>query len=371
MYSSLFFELLRVALGTQQALSRPFTEDEWRELYAMSEKQALMGVGMAGILRLKAREAECGISDSLYWEWYGVAATLQQDNDDANRRCHHVTHVMRKMGFETCILKGQGVASLYPNDEEVDMTLLRQTGDIDVWMWPKDSWQMVHKDRMRRVIAFARKSGAKEAPSYHHIEFSPANGVLIEAHYTPSWMHSPFNDRKLQRWFRQCAPTEMAHEFSSLQFNLVYMMIHLYRHLFREGVGLRQVIDYYFVLKRCREEGIDVAPALKVLRSLGMMRFVRAVMWVMHAHLGMPEADLLCPCDEKEGTFLLSEIMLAGNFGQYDERINQEARNGSFKKFWMLTRRNGHFLSHYPSEVIWTPLWKIWHHYWLRWNHFM
>ncbi len=361
-----FFHLLRVALNTQQSLPRPYTEGEWNEMFAMSEKQTLVGVCMAAILRLNAREEACGIPDKLYWDWYGIAAGLQQDNDDVSQRSLAVNRSLRKVGFESCVLKGQGVAKCYSVDDEVDMTLLRQTGDIDVWIWPKGDWNMKHNERARRVVEFARKIGVKEPPSYHHIDLTPVKGTPVEAHYTPSWMHSPFTNRKLQRWFREWAPREMQHDFSSLQFNLVYMMVHLYRHLFREGIGLRQVVDYFFLLQRCHAEGIDTSESFRVLKSLGIGKFSEAVMWIIHTQLGLQEECLLCSCNEKEGRFLLSEIMLAGNFGQYDERLNQEAKNGSFQKFWMLSTRNIHFLTHYPSEVIWTPLWKIWHHFWIK-----
>ncbi len=41
---SLFFSLLRVALGTQSTLSRTPSAAEWKELYAMAQKQALLGI---------------------------------------------------------------------------------------------------------------------------------------------------------------------------------------------------------------------------------------------------------------------------------------------------------------------------------------
>lgn len=37
----------------------------------------------------------------------------------------------------------------------------------------------------------------------------------------------------------------------------------------------------------------------------------------------MKDDELLCPASENHGKFLLSEMMLAGNFGHYDERMVQ------------------------------------------------
>ena len=39
----------------------------------------------------------------------------------------------------------------------------------------------------------------------------------------------------------------------TMSFNVIYILSHLYRHVFTEGIGLRQLIDYYFVLVKSEE----------------------------------------------------------------------------------------------------------------------
>ncbi len=146
-------------------------------------------------------------------------------------------------------------------------------------------------------------------------------------------------------------------------FNRVYILVHIYRHLFAEGIGLRQLLDYYFVLKQGLTES-EREETLRILRSLGMMRFTRAVMWVLQEVFGMPDRYLLTSPDAKEGRFLLDEIMLAGNFGKYDERMQRAAGEGTFR--WGLRKvlRNFRFVRSYPSEVLWSPIFKVWHLFW-------
>ena len=146
-------------------------------------------------------------------------------------------------------------------------------------------------------------------------------------------------------------------------FNRVYILVHIYRHLFAEGIGLRQLLDYYFVLQQGFTES-EREETLRMLRSLGMMRFTRAVMWMLQEVFGMPDRYLLTSPDAKEGRFLLDEIMLAGNFGKYDERMQRAAGEGTFR--WGLRKvlRNFRFVRSYPSEVLWSPIFKVWHLFW-------
>ena len=149
----------------------------------------------------------------------------------------------------------------------------------------------------------------------------------------------------------------------NLAFNRVYILVHIYRHLFHEGIGLRQLLDYYFVLAQgfTEEERIET---MRTLRSLRMQRFTAAVMWVLQQVYGMDSRYLLTTPDEREGRFLLNEIMLAGNFGHYDERLQHE--RGESALHWGLrkVKRNFRFVFSYPSEVLWSPLFKLWHWCW-------
>ena len=146
-------------------------------------------------------------------------------------------------------------------------------------------------------------------------------------------------------------------------FNRIYILVHIYRHLFAEGIGLKQLLDYYFVLQQGFTE-VEREETLRTLRSLGMMRFTRAVMWVLQEVYGLPDRYLLTSPDEEEGRFLLSEIMLAGNFGQHDERLQRAEGEGTFRWGLRKVMRNFRFVRSYPSEVLWSPLFKVWHLFW-------
>ena len=146
----------------------------------------------------------------------------------------------------------------------------------------------------------------------------------------------------------------------TLAFNRVYILVHIYRHLFHEGIGLRQLLDYYFVLHQGFTEE-ERTETMRTLCSLRMQRFTAAVMWVLQEVFAMDDRYLLTDPNEEEGRFLLSEIMLAGNFGHYDERIKRSAKVTEWGLFCRRLGRNLRFLRSYPSEVLWSPFFKLWH----------
>ena len=146
----------------------------------------------------------------------------------------------------------------------------------------------------------------------------------------------------------------------TLAFNRVYILVHIYRHLFHEGIGLRQLLDYYFVLQQGFTEE-ERTETMRTLRSLRMQRFTEAVMWVLQEVFAMDERYLLTTPNEEEGRFLLSEIMMAGNFGHYDERIKRSEKVTEWDLFRRRVGRNMRFVRSYPSEVLWAPLFKLWH----------
>ena len=67
------------------------------------------------------------------------------------------------------------------------------------------------------------------------------------------------------------------------RFNVFHQVVHLHHHLMTEGVGLRQVMDYYMLLKNGFDnaELEDIkAKAMNIFRHLGIKWFASALMWV-------------------------------------------------------------------------------------------
>jgi len=154
----------------------------------------------------------------------------------------------------------------------------------------------------------------------------------------------------------------------TIKFNLVYSLIHIYRHLFDEGIGLRQMMDYYYIMQHSIET--ERSEAYRALCNLGMKRFVSAAMYVMVGVYSMNQQYLLCEPSEKYGTKLLNSILEGGNFGHYNNK-NAHGKENRIQRGIRNIRHNLSVLSDYPSEVLWSPIWKCWHWCWRKWNGYL
>lgn len=356
----IFFELIRVAIGTQSGLTRTPSASEWKRLYVMAKKQSLVGVCFAGVQRLrKADEANgthvtVNLPEMGYVKWMGMAAKIQRKNEKVNKQCVELQEMLAADGLRSCILKGQGVGALYKvSGERLEvsgersLSDLRQSGDIDVWV-----------DASKEdVVAWAEKVGISEEAGYLHVGVSCFEDTDVELHYRPTYMRSLRHNRRIQEFCdgqKGCWVDVDGMMVPSWKFNVVYLLSHIYRHLFGLGVGLRQMMDYYFVLNTNRTKFTNV----DLLKGLGLLDFAGAVMWVMKEVFGMDDRYLICSVDEKRGKMLLELVMQTGNFGMLDKE-QKEARSTKAGSMMYKLKQWWRLVWYYPEETLSAPVWNV------------
>lgn len=374
MLCSLPFELLRVSIGTLDRLSVNPDSEQWNGIFDFFKKQALLGIGFYGITCLPQEQRP---SSFLFLKWMGLANKIRINNDSLNARCLELCASLARDGFDTCILKGQANYDYYP----ITLQGYRNPGDIDIWVRPEG--EHINKKRIIEYVLAHTDEGLRASVyndlKQHHIDFPCFRDTPVEVHFIPSVLNSPCARKKLKEFFlSHCDYVEK----SSLgiivprpDFNLVYQLVHVYRHLFTSGVGLRQLMDYYYALQHYSAWNTDNKDAcnkmcIEEIRAqidkLGMSRFASALMYVLQQIFALHDDLLLCQPDAEEGEFLLDEIMLSGNFGKYDPRYNAIQSASKWMRFFLITRRNWHFFSRYPSEVFWSPFLRAYNVIWRR-----
>ena len=437
---------LNYCLGKKVDMSMVVAKIDWRQLYTFASRQALLGFCFDGIERLTKEFSEelkqNPMGRDLLMTWMGAAQQIRRQNVKVNAVASKLFSMLREDGMRCCILKGQGNALMYPNPYS------RTPGDIDVWI-----------DASReRIMEYAQKKfELGDDIRLQHLETS-LDGVPVELHFFPCSMNNPIYNARLQKWFKRNADLQCSNVVSqpdgigeiaipTTAFNVVYQLTHLYHHFFDEGIGMRQIIDYFLVVNdfsknvflnnksskitpslftikegstshpdpltlrgeggnrptRCSEplrskdggpskvspdcagwdrlsiEGDNSAgsatavtsfasTALVVvqreLKYLGLWKFARAVMYVLHETLGLSEEKMIVPMDEKRGKLLLAEILNGGNFGKHFTKYGHFTQQRMAKKYFLKIWRNMHFVRYYPAEALSEPIFRTWHFFW-------
>ena len=425
----IFFDFLRFCIGSAKEIPDSLKEVDWKELYAIAKKQALLGVLFYGIRRLPK---ELAPKQKLLMQWMVMAEMIRKQNIKLFQDSVKVCQNFENEGFANCILKGQGNALLYPDP------YMRTPGDIDIYL----------SGGRRKIMKYVDRVCPNQVMRYHHVDF-PVMKTAIEVHFTPSYMFFPIHNSRMQKWFKEVMDLQCSNVVTlpdgygeitvpTMNFNVIYILSHLYRHIFTEGIGLRQLLDYYFVIcdfhkvyqnssnhlvplskegstshpsplsseerdvtaLRCSEplRSKDGGPSKvspncagwdrqdvsgdtatttspssaaldrvqKELKHLGLWKFAQAVMFVMKEVFGLSEDRMIAPMDEREGRFLLDEIMRGGNFGQYDDRMGSKVGESKIHRYFRMNLRNLRFVKHYPTEALSEPLFRTWFALWKK-----
>ena len=406
----IFIDFLRFCIGSVKEIPDSLKEVDWKELYAIAKKQCLVGILFDGIKKLPAEHV--GMEKELLLQWMAESQMLKKANVRLNDAAIQVSEWFRKKGFRTCILKGQGNALMYPNPYS------RTPGDIDIWVEGGD----------KRVISFVRSISPHEKACYHHIEFPSYKGVEVEVHYRPSFLLCFRHNRKLQKYYERVKEEQFSHRvmlgeqgeiaIPTMEFNLIFQLTHIFSHLMNEGIGLRQLVDYYYVLcdfykvyqnfsnpsvslskgsstfspspsssgsgdvtapSRCSEplRSKDGGPSKvspncagwdrlgilqKELKELGLWKFAGGIMYIMQEVFGMPASRLIVPPNEKYGKFVLNEVLEAGNFGKHDarNRFGRSQLGHNLQRVY----RDMRLVRYFPAEALCEPLFRVWHFFW-------
>ena len=373
--TSIIFDFLKYCLGAKGDMSKVVAGMDWRLLYEFASKQAMLGVCFDGIERLGKEYPEVlrqnPIGRDVLMAWMAKAQQIRRLNMNVNGVAAKLYSMLKEDGLRCCILKGQGNALMYGNPYS------RNPGDVDVWV-----------NASREVIMeYGRRNFELEDDiRYQHLE-TTMDGVPVELHFMPCVMNNPIYNARLQKWFWRNADLQCSNVVElpdgageiavpTTAFNVVYQLCHLYHHFFDEGIGMRQMVDYYYVLVKSEEGRVknctategkaNVTSLQRELKYLGLWKFAGAVMYVLHVVLGLPEERMIRPMDVRRGELLLSEILNGGNFGKHFTKYGHFTQQGMAKKYFLKIWRNMHFVRYYPAEALSEPIFRTWHFFWRK-----
>ena len=336
-----FRKLLLISLGRETSFEKNPTLDDWVYLYKLAHRQALIGPLNDGAHRLPDQQIP---PERVLKDWDDNTAKIGRIYHKHEDHIKELEALLTRLGLHGCILKGTGLAHLYPNPER------RMCGDIDLW---------VAGDRDEIIRAFRDADINIYDIIYQECKAGIFLDTEVEIHFHPSKMYNPFTNARLQRFFEKNSPIreDVPITYPDAKFNAVFCMAHMFRHYLEGGIGMRQMMDYYSVLRELNPE--DRAPVMKTLKRLGMKKFTASVMTCVQYNFGLEDEYLLCSPDKKNGGRLVNDIFNMGNFGVMDKRNYSYDGESKWATFMRKNHRVFSNLRYYPREVIWSPFARV------------
>lgn len=341
-------ELIHIALGYQKEFSHHLTADEWKALHVQCEIHGLAELAFVGIQKLSKEQQP---PSDLCIKWSREVQVLNERKERLIKIFKDACETYNRNGFDSCILM--------PRFELVRDERLEVRGgdprDVDILCWSKDK-----KDGKRTIVEYvnfqyvASTHHIKPKVVRHHVNFESGN-IPVEVRFKFSYFNSPLHDRRFLAWVEEktfsVSPQrgENGYPVPSNTFNAVYQLIHLYRKLFCEGIRLGHLYDYYMVLRSLPKS--EHEEVMRVICRLGMKKFAGAVMYVLQTVFGLSDEYLFCKPNPRNGSFVISITMQAGEYTRAIERTRMLKHLGRIGHHLYWLKRNRPFFTQYPAEV--------------------
>ena len=346
------FDFVRFCMDDDSVQFHPTEDLDWKQLYDFAVKQALVGIMYHGLEKMAAEQKP---PKQLLMKWFMMTEQLKKNNQLLNEKAVEVADRFCKDGFKCCILKGQGNAVMYPNPA------MRMPGDVDIWV----------SGSREEILNYVKQRHPEAHYHFFHAEYDE-DSVSVEAHFMPGIMNNPLYNRRLQKYYSEQQATQCAHwvelpdgageiPVPTDDFNIVFQLCHMMHHFFDEGIGLRQMMDYYYLLKKSKD-AINRKETEQLLEYLGLKKFAGAVMYVQQKIFGLEDEYTIAKTDERRGETLVYEILKGGNFGQHSGLTS----HGTATKYLLKNWRSLQLVREYPAEALAEPLFRTYHFFWRK-----
>lgn len=162
--------------------------------------------------------------------------------------------------IEHFIVKGPVIAEYYPIPE------LRSMGDLDVYVHSKDR---LKADKILREMDF------QPGPQWGEWIYS-GNGFCVELHTAFVYKYSQCTSTEKQRDFFNDFWEYVQNGSLDVSFHVLYLFMHLRKHIMETGVGFRQFMDIAVLTRNCHD--IHWCWIQEQAKKLDLLSFIQRVL---------------------------------------------------------------------------------------------
>ena len=344
-----FFALVEAGLWERKVRLAHFKNINFKEIYRLAEEQTVIGLVSAGLEHI----VDVKVSKEELLVFVGSALQLEKRNIMMNDFISKLIHNMRDAEIYSLLIKGQGVAQCY------ERPLWRSAGDIDFFLSGSNYSKAIH---MLTPIATRVD---KEKEYTQHMALS-IDGWEVELHGSLRcglWKSVDkvlddiqtdiFCGGAVRSWMNGNTQVFLPREDE----DVVFVFSHILQHLFKEGIGLRQICDWCRLLWTFKNK-INKQLLGKRIKEMGVLSEWKSLAALSVDYLGMPvdAIPLYSPSKRwsRNASIIVNIIFKTGNFGHNIDKSYLYNKNPVLKRklitFWRQTKDCFNLMRVFPLD---------------------
>lgn len=312
-----FFALIRGGLWEQSVELSSFSPFNADALYQLADEQSVVGLIAAGFEHV----VDIKVTKQQALPFLKHIFSIENSNTEKNYFISWLWKRLKEERIDVVLVKGQGVAQCYERPQ------WRSSGDIDLLL-NADNYE-----KAKDVLSPIAQTIHTEKQTVKHLGLTIQN-VTVELHGTfhtglsrkldsilDVVQDEMFTNRLLRDW-------ENNHTFISLpspDCDVIFVFSHILQHLYKGGIGLRQICDLCRLLWTYSKD-IDPYLLSSRLHEMGIRKEWDAFMAFAVDYLGLPKECALFYTEPKpkQSRRIASFIMETGNFGRSRDNSYRE-----------------------------------------------
>ena len=272
---------------------------DWAELYRLSKAQAVASMVFTCV-------AEQCTDREVFAKWKSFAMRSLQNNMNLHIQHTELHNLLTKHQIPYCIIKGCASAKDYPDP------LMRAMGDVDFIILEND-WE--------NALQVLKEDGFQVSGENHafHIELSKKN-VNMEMHHEPFGMDNEAAGL-LHKIVPELVNNSVEVKSDTACFRMpddfghgIVILLHAYRHLIDEGIGIRHLCDWAALISHYSNEEF-VSVFQKRFEELGIWHLAQVFGATAHRYLNIPYQPWMGAPKDEVCDMLMLDILNSGNFG--------------------------------------------------------
>lgn len=326
-------EIIKAAL--EQECDKALLSDvDIKSLFNEAQGQAVLGLAMDGIERISLRLADKS-NRKLLLSWIATREMIQQQNLLHIKTIRDIHCLLKNKDIPVVFMKGVTAAQRYPQP------LNRTVGDID--------FVVAENDFKRTLKALEEIADVDYELIHEHHGMAHIGDITLEPHYKVHNYQYKANDRAMQEIFGEVFPDKLRHiEIGETEIPVfpptmesVFLVSHMVNHVYEEGLGLRQVIDYRQFLEKDGDK-VDWTLHSEYLKRMHMTSAFHIFSRICEKYLGLPTDICNLQYTSSELRFadkMMDDIMNVGNFGRNTYVFDYSSKWGEAKNYlWVVSR---------------------------------